>query len=493
MANYIPQVDFTSRDYAAIRDDLYALIPIFAPQWTNTDPADLGIAILEIFAHMGDVLNYYIDRASNESFIATASQRNSVLLIAKMLGYTPTNTSPSTVVVSFSNVNNASITLPVGTQLTSTTIINGTNTEVIFETASQVVIPAATIAGDGVTVIPGTISATAIQGQTVANEAVGPSDGTADQTYVLANQPVIDGSISVTINNTAYSYVQYLLEYAGTDPVFSTSTDANGLTSVVFGDGVSGRIPPTNSSVLVSYRYGGGSYGNVNAGTVTNFVTPIAGVTVSNSNPATGGADAESTDSIRVNAPLAASAVNRAVTLGDYAALATQVSGVAKASAAGSVFSNINLYIAPYGDPGVDGSGNLSTVFNNLALNLNTFFSGKIPPNTSLTLLPPTFVGVNLTVIITALPQYKDSTVNTAVTAALQTLFSFDNVSFNDKITLHDIISAISTVDGVLSSNVTLLARADATQSGTADAVFAVNEIPQAGLFTIQTIGGINA
>jgi len=494
MANYIPQVDFTSRDYPAIRDDLYALIPIFAPNLTTRDPADLAIAILEVFAHMGDVLNFYIDRAANEAFISTASQRTSVLAIAKMLGYTPTNTNPASTTLYFTNSTFSAVDIPLGTQISSTAIVNGSNTEVVFETSSDVVIPAATYAGDGVTIVSGSASVTAVQGQTAYNESIGPSDGTADQTYSLLNQPVIEGSINVNVSGTQYNYVQYLLESAGTDPAFTTTVDANGVTSVVFGDGVSGRVPPANSSILVTYRYGGGSFGNVNAATITNFISPISGVTVTNPAAATGGADAESTDSIRVNAPLATSAVNRAVTLNDYAALAVQVSGVAKASASGSVYSSINLFIAPNGDTGLDAYGNVSTAFTNLGTKLNTFFTGKTPPNVSITLQPPTFVGVNITVIVQALPQYRNSSIVTSVTAALQSLLAFDNVTFNDKITVHDIYAVLSAVDGVYSSNIGLLVRADASlQSGVGDLSFAVNEIPQTGTLNIVSTGGINS
>jgi hypothetical protein len=45
--NYVPQVDYTSRDYEAIREDLIALIPNFAPKWTNRDPADFGMTMID--------------------------------------------------------------------------------------------------------------------------------------------------------------------------------------------------------------------------------------------------------------------------------------------------------------------------------------------------------------------------------------------------------------------------------------------------------------
>ena len=133
MANFVPQVDYTSRDYASIREDLINLIPLYAPDWVSRDPADFGIILLEMFSYMGDLLNYYVDRASNEAFLSTASQRDSILKIASVLGYTPTDSIPATVTLTFSNSTGASMVVPANTQVATTTVVNGVNTQIIFE------------------------------------------------------------------------------------------------------------------------------------------------------------------------------------------------------------------------------------------------------------------------------------------------------------------------------------------------------------------------
>jgi uncharacterized phage protein gp47/JayE len=486
MANFIPQVDYTSRDYASIREDLLNLIPLYAPEWTSRDSADFGIILLEMFSYMGDLLNYYIDRAANESFLTTASQRESVLRIATILGYFPTNSVPATSSLTFSNSTSAAIVVPALTQVASTTVVNGVNTQIIFETDAAVTVPATV----GSTTGQATVLST--EGVTISNEIVGNSDGTSDQRFVLLNTPVISNSISVTVNDTVYNSVPYIIDAAGIDPVFYSSTDAEETTSIVFGDGVSGRIPPANSQIIVTYRVGGGVQGNVNANTLTNILTNFSpGLSVNNTTRASGGADLESTDSIRVNAPSSIRAVNRAVSLRDYGDLAVQVPGVAKAIATSEVYTNVNLYIAPYGDPGADGEGDLTPVFNQLSNRIGQFFIDKTPPNVSLTLLPPTFVDVNITANIQALPQYRQSVVKRNAETALAEILSFDNVNFADRISLHYVIEALAGASGVSYSNVTLLARADASQSGTNDAVFLVNEIPKEGTVTITVSGGI--
>lgn len=485
MANFIPQIDYTSRDYDSIREDLVNLIPSYAPQWTTRDPADFGIILLEMFAYIGDLLNYYIDRAANETFLSTASQRQSILNIANLLGYTPTTRIPATVELTFYNSTGSAIVVPALTQVATTTIVNGINTQIIFETDSAVTVPAA------VGSTSGQVAVDATQGQTVTDENVGSSDGTSDQEFVLDDNPVINDSISVTVNDTVYLSVPYLIDAGGTDAVFLATTDAEDVTRVVFGDGVSGRIPPANSQILVTYRVGGGAIGNVNSNSLKDILTNYSsGLTVNNALSASGGADAESTDSIRVNAPASLRVQNRAVSLKDYSDLAIQVSGVAKAIATSEVYTSVNLYIAPFGDPGQTG-GVLTQVFSQLANKIQEFFLDKTAPNVNITLFPPTFKEVNITVAVTALAQYKQSTVKRNAERALEEILAFDNVNFADRISLHYVIEALAAAAGVSYSNVTLLARADAAQTGTADAVFAVNEIPTAGTITVTVAGGI--
>jgi hypothetical protein len=459
--NYIPSIDYTSRDYASIRQDLVNLIPTFVPNWTTRDPSDFGIAILEMFAYMGDVLNYYIDRAANEAFITTASQRANVLSLATLLGYAATDSTASTVTVKFTNTNTstASVTVPALTQIATTNISNGVTSQVIFETDKDVVVPSS---GTNYATV------TATQGVTVSNELVGTSTGAAGQTFVLSQFPVINDSMTLTVGGTNYEKVEYLIDYNGYDPVFVSTTNAIGHTYIVFGDNISGRIPPASTPIYVTYRVGGGVIGNVSAGTIkyiTKFSTGSipAGLTVINDSvAATGGAETESTDSIRVNAPLSIRALNRAVSLDDYASLALQVSGIAKAIAAGTTYNNIVLYFVPYGDSGLAVDGvTPSTIFNAYVQDLALFFTGKTPAGTTITYQPPAYATANAIVNVTVLPTYRQSIVQTAVTAALQSLFYIDNVAFNDTIAVSDVYSTVASVEGVASSQILKLVRSD--------------------------------
>jgi hypothetical protein len=349
--NYIPQIDYVSRDYTAILSDLTAIAKQFNPTWAVSDPADIGVALLETFAYLGDILSFYTDRMASEGFLGTASQASSVLQIAAMLGYTPTPSSAAAVGLSISNASGSTVVVPAGTQFASTTNVNGQSTQVIFETDSDLSVAASSSA-----------SVTATQGVTTTDESLGTSNGTPSQVFKISQANVVINSsgsnITVKVGGLQYTYSSSLVDNSPYDSVFTTTIDADGYTYVVFGDGIGGRVPPATYSITVTYRVGVGADGNVAAGSVTG--APIKGtlpVIATQASAATGGAFAESTDSIRYNVPRALRTLRRAVSLKDYAYLALQVSGVAKSNADAAVWSNVNLYIAPFGSSAVNSYG----------------------------------------------------------------------------------------------------------------------------------------
>lgn len=436
---YLPQVDYTSRDYASIRDDLIALIPNFTPQWTSRDANDFGIVLIELFSYLGDLLNYQIDRAANESYINTSTQRDTVLALAKLLNYSPNNVSPASGTVTFSNEGANPIIIPAGVKVS--TASDGINPSIVFTTQTAVSLTA--IVGS----VPGTGTTTAVQGEQVT-ETIGTADGSANQYFALTNLGVITGgTISIVVGSLAYTKVQYIIDYAADDPVFSTFTDGSGTTYILFGDGDSGRVPPNGSSISATYNYSNtaGSLGNVAAGAIENVYDETNGVnltsvTVTNTDAFSGGADAESTDSIRVNAPAALRTLSRAVSLDDYGQLALQVSGVSKAIAIGTSFNVIVLYIAASG---------ASASTQTFKTTVSDYFVNKIPPATTLQVLDFTPAYPYLDVTIAVLPQYSASNVGAAVQSAIYSLFAFDNVTFNDVISQGDVQSTVKSIDGV--------------------------------------------
>ena len=469
-SKYVPQIDYTSRDYASLREDMLALIPNYAPKWTTRDPADFGITLIELFSYMGDILNHYIDRSANEAYISTASQRDSVLQIARLLGYNPSENTAAKVTLTFYNSTASIINVPALTQAATSAVSNATNSQIIFETDAVAAVPAK------VGVVNGSVQVAASQGKTISSEVIGTSNGQPGQVFKLAQAPVINNSVSITVGAINYVQVPYLIDYNGYDAVFSVYTNAAGNSYVVFGDGVSGRIPNNSSVIYATYRVGGGAIGNVAAGTIKTILTnAVPGLSVLNTyygdpnddGSATGGTDAESTDSIRINAPLSLRALNRAVSLSDYAAL-VKAAGASKASAVADVYTSVTVYFVPYGDSGVQIDGiTPSTVFNNTIPTLTTYLTDKIPANTTVTFQPPSYVEVDLIAQVVVLPKYKQSLTEVEVNTAISLLFSIDNVAFQDTLYIHDIYNTILSSPGVASVKLLKLVRNDEDQTFT--------------------------
>lgn len=613
MTTFVPAVDYTSRDYSAILSDMQALIPNFTPNWTNRDPSDFGMVLVELFAYMGDIMSYYIDRSANEAMIGTASQRQSLLDIASLLGYVPTLATPASTTVTFTNSSQAAITVPALTQVATSLVNNATTSQVIFETTNSIVVPASTtsvslssasgVASSSSTSVTGTLgtttivvtspinplvagmsvtgtgiqpntyiasvtgtgpytvtlssaltataigtylfgavaqyistsahnlvtgqivsitgfipsgyntngssivvtsttsftipnstlgassnlgtaisavaggsnqtSTTVVQGQTVSNEIIGTSNGLASQVYQLANTSVINNSINIVINGVNYAPVAYMVDYGNFDPVFTTFTDETGITYIRFGDGVSGRIPPSSSTIYATYRVGGGVIGNVPANLIKNVISVPGltavptGLSVSCTVAATGGADAESNDSIRYNAPLSLRALNRAVSTSDHASVATQVVGVVKASAQANTYSAVTLYVLPSGDFGVskDDNSTPSAGFTKKVVDVQNYMSDKTSASTTINVQPPKWVGVYIVVNITVGSTYNQSNVKTNVIAALQNAHYVDNVNFGETKSLASLYNIINSVAGVTYSKVTKYVRADQDQT----------------------------
>jgi uncharacterized phage protein gp47/JayE len=188
---------------------------------------------------------------------------------------------------------------------------------------------------------------------TIEDEILGSSDGSHEQSFTCAHAPVIDIELWVDELSTLsagecrrlaeehpertrpeydsreeltafwvrWEPVDDFLDSAPQDRAYVISRT---LGTVRFGDGNAGRIPPSGQdNVQATYTTGGGSDGNVDAGTVTDLKSSIALVdTVTNPIPADGGADIESTETLVRRSTNRLKHRNRAVTARDYEQLA---------------------------------------------------------------------------------------------------------------------------------------------------------------------------
>lgn len=493
-------IDYTGRDYYSIREQLISRVQERLPNWSASNPADFGVALVEAFAYLGDLMSYYIDRSINESFISTATQRDSVVNIAQTYGYIPSGYRQAFVNLTFTNSSSSTVvTIPAGTIVSGDVVSGDTVNTVYFTTDSDLILDPNVDNGIG--------QMTAKEGQSVTRvsdyantygELVGSSDGKPNQVFALGESPAVDGSLSVYVQGGAYyskwTQVQHLLDSGPTDQVFSVTSDANNILYVNFGDGVSGAIPVNFSEIRVLYTVGGGSIGNVTTGVLEtiNYVPGLSTndlialqsiVTVTNDEVAVGGSDPESLAQIRYSAPLTLRANTRAVTLEDFNSLALGVSNCGKANATADIWTSVTLYVAPSrnaGDsdlqPGLDDTGTPTSEYTTLASDVSSALSSRMLIGSSLSVQPPTYVDIVLTVLYAKQPQYTTSEVEASIKSVLTTYYGYVNNNFEETIYQQDIETTLNNnVLGLKIAKLTVLHRAGG--SGLNTLVGAANEI----------------
>jgi hypothetical protein len=80
-------LDYMAKDYASFRRMMLDLLPQLNPQFTERNPADLGITLVELLAYVGDNLSYFQDAAANEAYLDTVRQRISARRHARLVDY----------------------------------------------------------------------------------------------------------------------------------------------------------------------------------------------------------------------------------------------------------------------------------------------------------------------------------------------------------------------------------------------------------------------
>jgi len=483
-------LDYTARDFDAVIQELVRQAQQVIPNWEPRGEGDFVLMLLQTMAAAVDLSNYYVDRVLGESTLATATTRSSVLALAEQLGYIAHGAIAAkaevTLVVESANGND--ITVPRGTKFL-TNYQEAVDGPVAFELDEDVVVPGN---GDPVTV-------TVTEGQTIAPYQAAVGTGEAHQVLTLPNYGIIEGSVRVWVEaphaNIEWIRIPRLIDAGPDDRVFITRLLPNGSTAIMFGDGITGRIPELGAKIYVSYRVGVGRAGNVGPGTIQYIASDtVTGVRIARdaagramSTAATGGSDPEDSDEIRRNAPQAFAAQYRCVSTEDFARLALEVPGVSAAKAVSARSGSVTVFIA-----GPD----RSTPNADLIATTQEHLQAHALAGTKVSVSGPTFVKVNFgteqnPLRVHVAPGWRDILVKATVEAELAKIFRADEVTFGTRVTLAQIYTRLSALPGVINVNIPLMAREDAPQVGADDAVMEPYEMPVLGDVHIATVGGV--
>lgn len=289
-------------------------------------------------------------------------------------------------------------------------------------------------------------------------EALGNGDGSQPfQSFDLKQPPLtfvaapnaagVDSTLHIFVNDIEWHETDSLAGLKPRDRRFVTKTDDDDKTTVIFGNGTEGsRVPTGVLNVNSIYRNGIGKVGNVKAEQISQLQTRPLGVnSVINPLPATGGADKENRDQARENAPLAVMALDRLVSLQDYADFTRTFAGIAKASA--RLLSDghrqlVHLTIAGADDIPIDP---VSDLYQNLLIALHELGSETTAVQVDMRELIALVLAAN----VRLLPDYKWEPVATAVRESLQDRFGFQKRALGQPALACEIIAAIQQIEGV--------------------------------------------
>jgi predicted phage baseplate assembly protein len=82
-----PEINYLAKDYASFRQLILDRLSQIMPDWKERHVPDLGIALVELLAYVGDYLSYYQDAVATEAYLGTARLRISVRRHVKLVDY----------------------------------------------------------------------------------------------------------------------------------------------------------------------------------------------------------------------------------------------------------------------------------------------------------------------------------------------------------------------------------------------------------------------
>jgi hypothetical protein len=82
-----PEIDYLAKDYASFRRLMLDRMALLMPQWKERNAADLGVALVELLAYVGDHLSYQQDAVATEAYLGTARSRISARRHARLVDY----------------------------------------------------------------------------------------------------------------------------------------------------------------------------------------------------------------------------------------------------------------------------------------------------------------------------------------------------------------------------------------------------------------------
>lgn len=432
-----PWIGYLERSYKQVKASLINRLSTEVPEITDYSETNILVIIISMFAGCTEQLNYYIDNLAQECYLSTCRKFSSAYKLTRDLDYRIKSFLAATVDLTFTFIDNDGNPVQITEEalIPSGTLVRTSN-NIQFVTLKNVVVPIGT---------PYAV-VSAKQWTRVDDEELGITTNLQWQEYEIPGT-YVNNTLEITINDDPWVLQSTLARSLPTDKHFIVDVNENAIPMIKFGNGINGAIPPANFPILGSYYVTEGKAANDISENAINILDsslvmpdPAINVQVTNPQQPAGGADVETVEDIKRNAPLTIKTLERAVTRDDFKAMLLLADGVAKGEIVYNCGVAIEGYISPFG------GGIASEV---LLEDTEEFMFNVKVLGRKLNIHP---AGITPVVVkATVLSRFRTDKIQVKadVEEALSKRFSFDNQDINGRVALSDVVAEIDNLKNV--------------------------------------------
>lgn len=327
MANVESKLVVSTPDFSVIKEDLRNFM---RSQTTFADYDFEGSALsslIDLLAYNTHYMSFYMNMIANESFLDTASIRDSVVSHAKTLGYTPSSvrSARARIDLTFTQAANPSVasltslTIPRFTKFTSSAV-NGSNFTFVNLDEATVTKSNSAFTFNNLSIYEGTPISYVFNYDELSNPL---------QEFILPDAGIDTSTLEVIVQNSSLDLTQATYDDAAdattvtpTSKVYYIDEVADAKYKIYFGSDILGAKLTDGNIVIVSYLISRGSVANkATSFTLIDSVGGLSSGSIVVEQVAAGGAEIESIESVKFAAPKSFVSNNRAVTKNDYIAL----------------------------------------------------------------------------------------------------------------------------------------------------------------------------
>ena len=329
----MPYTQLNNLDFVDIK---VALKDYMRAQTDFTDYDFEGSAIsqiLDVLAYNTYYTAFNTNMVVNELFLDSATLRDNVVSLAKQLGYTPKSiTAPQASVdmsLTFAGTAPAEVTIKAGSGFV--TNYDGSLYRFILKDNMKVPVVNSVATFTNIPIFEGSqIVSSNIFDTSITQRFIIENAGTDINTL---NVRVFESSQSSTFKD--YKRANNILDVGADDEVYFVSEIEDEKYEIFFGDGVLGKKLENANVIELSYIVTNGTATNgaktftfnglMEDENGTTITLPFSITSINTSSIASGGADIETIDKIKFNAPKFFGSQNRAVTGNDYKAIVRNI------------------------------------------------------------------------------------------------------------------------------------------------------------------------